>query len=176
MKRRTLHLWPHVALTCMAFFSWFSGCVMTQQRTLTFSASASARAPSPSKVSKFELYHLFPMHRNLIIQITFVMHFLVLFVLCQRVVRSNFVAVVHAPAVINMDNIIFCYFQLDDDVESHNLPWIATVFLETILCILQKMSLMEFLMIFFKVNPLSLFWFNVDRLFLHLFFFSLRFI
>ena len=47
MNTRTLHLRPHVALTCFAFLSWFSGIVMIQQATRTFLANSSARVASP---------------------------------------------------------------------------------------------------------------------------------
>ena len=47
MKRSILQRFPQVALTCLAFLSWFSGAVMTQQRTRTFSDIFLAFKSSP---------------------------------------------------------------------------------------------------------------------------------
>ena len=47
MKRSILQRFPHVALTCLAFLSWFSGAVMTQHRTRTFSDIFLALKSSP---------------------------------------------------------------------------------------------------------------------------------
>ena len=47
MKRSILQRFPHVALTCLAFLSWFSGAVMTQHRTRTFSDILLAFKSSP---------------------------------------------------------------------------------------------------------------------------------
>lgn len=48
MNMSLLHLFPHVALTCSAFFLWLLGCVITQHRTLTRLASSSATDLSSS--------------------------------------------------------------------------------------------------------------------------------
>ena len=47
MKRSILQRFPQVALTCLAFLSWFSGAVMTQHRTRTFSDILLAFKSSP---------------------------------------------------------------------------------------------------------------------------------
>ena len=47
MKRSILQRFPQVALTCLAFLSWFSGAVMTQHRTRTFSDIFLAFKSSP---------------------------------------------------------------------------------------------------------------------------------
>ena len=47
MKRSILQRFPQVALTCLAFLSWFSGAVMTQHRTRTFSDIFFAFKSSP---------------------------------------------------------------------------------------------------------------------------------
>ena len=47
INTKTLHLRAHVALTCFAFLSWFSGMVIIQQATLTFLAISLAREASP---------------------------------------------------------------------------------------------------------------------------------
>ena len=48
MKRSILQRFPQVALTCLAFLSWFSGAVMTQHRTRTFSDILLAFKSSPT--------------------------------------------------------------------------------------------------------------------------------
>ena len=47
MNTKTLHLFPHVALTVFAFVLWFSGIVIIQQATRTFLANSFARVASP---------------------------------------------------------------------------------------------------------------------------------
>lgn len=51
IKTSLLHRRAQVALTCFAFFWWFWGEVMTQHKTLTFSANLSASVLSP-KIKK----------------------------------------------------------------------------------------------------------------------------
>ena len=52
MKRSILQRFPQVALTCLAFLSWFSGAVMTQHRTRTFSDIFLAFKSSPKNMDK----------------------------------------------------------------------------------------------------------------------------
>ena len=47
IKTKILHRRPQVALTCLAFLSWFSGMVIIQHATTTFLAISSARVASP---------------------------------------------------------------------------------------------------------------------------------
>lgn len=48
MKMTLLQRLPHVALTCLAFFAWLLGWVITQHSTLTFFARSSATDLSSS--------------------------------------------------------------------------------------------------------------------------------
>ena len=56
MKRSILQRFPQVALTCLAFLSWFSGAVMTQHRTRTFSDILLAFKSSPKMWTQQILY------------------------------------------------------------------------------------------------------------------------
>ena len=56
MKRSILQRFPQVALTCLAFLSWFSGAVMTQHRTRTFSDIFLAFKSSPKMWTQQILY------------------------------------------------------------------------------------------------------------------------
>jgi hypothetical protein len=58
MKMSLLHLFPHVAFMCLAFFSWWSGDVRTQQRTRTFFATSSATRVSSENADTYTFYPL----------------------------------------------------------------------------------------------------------------------
>ena len=60
MKSRILQRFPHVRLTCRAFFWWLLGPVMTQQSTRTFSFSSRATVSSPATWQNISLRNFKP--------------------------------------------------------------------------------------------------------------------